>query len=147
MSLYLAYLLTHLSYLKPKAEKCSRTCILEHCTQNKDGPLMKIKNTHQEFRRNLAFYLCNRSLLYLSVLKCTNTVFTVESWNGLEVRKNEIMIVYSIHACEVFGHENVGFKICYKKCIRSIFKEWCQIRMHLIYLRMHLIYCDIYLPK
>ena len=140
MSLHLVYLLTHLSYLKPKAEKCSRTCILEHCTQNKDGPLMKIKNTHQEFRRNLAFYLYNRSLMYLSVLKCTNTVFTVESWNGLEVRKYEIMIVYSIHACEVFGHENVGFKVCSKKCIRSIFKEWWQIRMHLIY-------CDIHLPK
>ena len=72
MSLHLAYQLTHLSYLKPKAEKCSRTCILEHCTQNKDGPLMMIQNTYQEFRRNLAFYLYNRSLLYLNVpIQCS----------------------------------------------------------------------------
>ena len=140
MSLHLAYQLTHLSYLKPKADQCSRTCILEDCTQNKDGPLMMIKNTHQEFRRNLAFYLYNRSLLYLSVLKCTNTVFEVDSWNGLEVRKDEIMIVYSIHACEVVGHEIVGFKICSKKCIRSIFKVWWQKTMHWIY-------CDIHLQR
>ena len=76
-----------------------------------------IKNTYQEFQRNLAFYLYNRSLLNLSVLECTDTVFKIESLNELEVRKNEIMIVYSIHACEVFGHEIVGFKICSKKCM------------------------------